>query len=173
MSPADRTPRRDVYLMPGSLHCADVPTVISTILGSCIAVCLWDPIHHRGAMNHYVLPTRRGAGSDARYGDVAIAQLVDAMEALGSRAGGLVAKIFGGAAVLSAGPAHASVGEQNLDLALSALQARRIRVVGQRTGGIQGRLVRFVTDTGEAALRDVPIQPGKAVVDRYLRRQFL
>ena len=162
MNPIGSSPRRYVYLLPGALHCAGLPTVISTVLGSCIAVCLWDPVRRRGGMNHYVLPSGGAGGCDARYGDVAIDQLIEGMEALGCRARGLVAKVFGGAAVLPADSSYPSVGTQNLELALHRLAARRIKVVGRRTGGAHGLLVRFATDLGQAVLRNVPIQHGTA-----------
>ena len=169
MSSADSVPRRFVYLLPGSLHCAAAPTVISTILGSCIAICLWDPVRRLGGMNHYVLPGIASDRRDARYGDFAIEQLIDGMEELGCRARGLVAKVFGGATVLPVESSQPSVGGQNLDLALARLAARRIRVVGRRTGGVQGLLVRFATDLGEAMLRNVLIQHAGAATDREPR----
>lgn len=158
MSAADAAPRRFVYLLPGSLHCAAVPTVVSTILGSCIAICLWDPVRRLGGMNHYVLPGVASSRQDARYGEFAIDHLIDGMETLGCRGRGLVAKIFGGAAVLPIDSKQPSVGTLNLQLALERLAAHRIHVVGRRTGGAQGLLVRFATDLGEAMLRNVPIQ---------------
>ena len=166
MSSVDSMPRRFVYLLPGSLHCAAAPTVISTILGSCVSICLWDPVHRLGGMNHYVLPGTISGRDDARYGEFAIDHLVDGMEALGCRARGLVAKVFGGAAVLSVDSLERSVGTMNLQLALERLAARRINVVGRRTGGVQGLLVRFATDLGEAMLRNVPIQHAATAADR-------
>ena len=166
MSAAEEAPRRFVYLLPGSLHCAAVPTVISTILGSCIAICLWDPARKLGGMNHYVLPASATEAQDARYGEFAIDHLIDGMEALGCRARGLVAKVFGGAAVLSVDSTQPSVGTKNLQLALERLAVRRIRVVGRRTGGVQGLLVRFATDLGEAMLRNVPIQHAGVPAER-------
>lgn len=152
-APPGGEPER-VFLMAGSIHVASRPTVISTILGSCIAVCLWDSRRKVGGMNHFLLPRGHGGGG-GRYGDVAIERLVHALGGLGCRPADLEAKLFGGAAVLRPADAAATVGEANLKMALDCLRGKGIRVVARRTGGERGLLVRFDTATGEALVRPI------------------
>jgi chemotaxis receptor (MCP) glutamine deamidase CheD len=91
----------EVFLSPGTLHCAAASSRVTTILGSCVAVCLWDSRQRLGGMNHFVLPRRRGDNAPSqRFGDVAIVTLVEQMLWLGCRIASLRAKLFGGAAVL-------------------------------------------------------------------------
>ena len=81
------------FLFPGTVYCAAVPTVISTTLGSCVAVCLWDGTLRLGGMNHFALPHRNQDGQNPRFGDAAIDQLVNGMLRLGCSPGRLRAKI--------------------------------------------------------------------------------
>jgi chemotaxis protein CheD len=141
-----------VFLMPGALYCAPTPTIITTILGSCISVCLWDRARRIGGMNHFVLPEASDNPS-ARYGDVSIEQLISGMLLLGSRIGDLVAKLFGGATVLPIGGLAETVGARNLDMALNTLRHRHVKLAAHRTGGGSGQMVKFNTYTGEVVVR--------------------
>ena len=101
-----------IFLSSGTLFCAPTSSVIITVLGSCVAVCLWDKREHVGGMNHYLLPRRMEELASPRFGDVAIDRLVDGMTELGCRVGSLRAKIFGGAEVLPFGARGDTVGNQ-------------------------------------------------------------
>jgi len=96
-----------VYLHPGQMHVATGPCAIKTLLGSCVAVCIWEPDARVGGAVHYLLPRgRHGRHETGRYGTLAIPALVQAVCALGGQPGALHAKIFGGARVLAGlGPA--------------------------------------------------------------------
>lgn len=144
--------RAAVYLQPGELHAAAQPTAITTILGSCVAVCLFDPRLGVGGMNHYLLadPVRRERSN--RFGSVAIEALFEALERLGASPRGLRAKVFGGAAVLGARPGR-TLGDENVALAVSALEARSVPIVAGDVGGARGRKVVFHTDGGDAFVR--------------------
>jgi chemotaxis protein CheD len=141
------------FLSPGSIHCAASPTVVSTILGSCVAICLWDCAARVGGMNHFVLPRRNQHPQHPRFGDVAIDQLIDGMLRLGCSTRHLRAKVFGGAAVLPFGQTRDTVGNQNVQVALAGLRAYGIPVMAQRTGGGRGLMVRLNTETGEVLVR--------------------
>jgi chemotaxis protein CheD len=145
----------EVFLVPGTLYCTDQPTLITTVLGSCVAVCLWDRAHRIGGMNHYVLPTSREDDRTPRYGDVAIERLLDATVRLGARRQDIVAKLFGGANVLPYGEGRDTVGDRNLRIALERLRHHGIAVAARRTSGESGLLVKFETDTGVAWVRPV------------------
>ena len=146
---------RPIYLMPGTLHCATEPSLITTILGSCIALCLWDSARRIGGMNHYVLPHRIGTDDSSRYGEMAIERLFDALVTQGSAMRDLRAKLFGGATVLAGSDAGDSIGHRNRQLAEVMLRQRRIPVTAQRTGGRHGLLIRFNTMSGNVEVRRV------------------
>ncbi len=146
-----------VYLLPGQFAATATSTTITTILGSCVAVCLWDPQLRIGGVNHYMLPyeTGRTTGSP-RFGDVAIRQLLTRLVALGARPAVLEATIVGGACVMEVfrrGGDH--IGLRNAELAERTLAANGIRVVRREVGGNRGRKLIFETATGEA--RVIPV----------------
>ena len=145
----------DVFLPPGVVHCTAVPSRVTTILGSCVAVCLWDKVRRVGGINHYILPYRRDDRPSSRFGDIAIAHLVDEMQQLGCSLGSVRAKIFGGAAVLPFASGGDPVGEQNVRVAIERLRAHGIPVVAQRTGGRSGLLIRLFTESGDVLVRRV------------------
>ncbi len=150
---ADRLVRKRQYLHVGQLHAAAEATTVTTILGSCVAVCLWEPKSRIGGINHFVLPHwARTDRLSPRYGNVAVASLVESLCALGCRVENLKAKIFGGAAILQASW-EASLGERNIELARVLLAQKGIPIVGEDVGGRHGRKLVFQTDDGTAWLK--------------------
>lgn len=145
-------PEVQVSLMQGDIHCSIDPKVLVTVLGSCVAVCLWDKHLGIGGMNHFVLPIDRNGEKNTRYGNVAIDELEAGLLRLGSRLTDLQAKVFGGAAVLPFAGSQ-TVGQNNVQLALERLRRDNIRITAQRTGGTLGQQVRFHTRTGTAFVR--------------------
>src|SRR5246127_4270843 len=92
--------RQRAYLLPGQLHASAEPCQIRTILGSCVAICLWDSRQRAGGMNHFLLPaSREGEPASQRFADVATSVLLQKLSLLGCRPANLRAKIFGGAAM--------------------------------------------------------------------------
>lgn len=143
-------------LLMGQVHASAQPCVISTVLGSCVAVCLWDAGAAVGGMNHFMLPHWNGQGLPRpRFGNIAVPALVDAVLALGARRGALVAKVFGGGHVFARGemPAMLNVGHRNAEYALAALEREGIAVVAQRLKPAHGIKVAFDTGSGEVLLR--------------------
>lgn len=149
----------EVRLNVGEFFYHAEPHLISTILGSCVAVCLWDVRLHLGGMTHSALPRGQGAGASARYTDAAIARLVLGLQDLGSRTADLQAKLFGGARVLPTDRGGTSIGEQNVAVALEELRRRRIPVVARQVHGRHGLMLRQNSGTGETWLRLVPSLP--------------
>ncbi len=144
-----------VFLLPGSCYCAVVPTVVSTVLGSCVAVCLWDRRRGVAAMNHFVLPQYASGGQELRYGDRSIDHIVGEMEHYHCAASALEAKLFGGAEVLSWGGPDRSIGAKNVEIALARLESYRIPVTARHTGGQVGVSIKFFTGTGDVFVRRV------------------
>ena len=146
---------RDLYLHPGQLTASAQPTVVTTILGSCVAVCLWDEETAVGGMNHFLLPhlASNGAASP-RFGNVAMEQLLRRVLAHGAHPEGLRAKLFGGASVLDAlRDVAGSLGARNVSVARSFLRAAGIPVVAEDVEGNRGRKLRFRTADGRAEVK--------------------
>ncbi|MDM8535516.1 chemotaxis protein CheD, partial [Desulfobacterales bacterium HSG17] len=96
--------KRHVDIHIGEFHASGQPTVISTLLGSCVAVCLYDPIKQIGGMNHILMPGRadmKRFDMSARYGINAMELLINRIMNLGGKRRNLVAKIFGGAKTIA------------------------------------------------------------------------
>jgi chemotaxis protein CheD len=143
-----------VYLLPGELVAvgADSQRTLTTILGSCVSVCLWDRRGRGGGMNHFLLP-RRGPDTprSGRYGDAAVSLLVSKVLALGADRRDLRAKIFGGAHVLASVPMGArTLGNENVQVAVAALRDEGVQVVSEDVGGTRGRKLAFNTVDGTA-----------------------
>ena len=142
--------RERMYLHPGHSFVATAPTLVTTILGSCVSVCLWDETRTLGAITHYLLPKPVSAAGDAaRFGTTAIEHVVGELRRLG--AANLSAKVFGGSSMNSALAATGrDLGTQNVAVAMEALAAMRIPVLAADTGGSVGRKLLFQTDDGTA-----------------------
>lgn len=157
--PAARAPeigaRAQIYLHAGQLATAAEPTAITTVLGSCVAVCLYDPLARVGGMNHFLLPHHVERERSARFGTVAVPQLVEAVVRAGASRGGLVAKVFGGASLLATGTRGRRLGEENAVLALRLLEEAGVRVLERDVGGARGRKLVFLTDEGAAWVRQL------------------
>ncbi|MBF0328059.1 MAG: chemotaxis protein CheD [Nitrospirae bacterium] len=144
------------YLYPGQLFAAPAPYVITTILGSCVSVCLWDPVLRIGGMNHYLLPFWNGDGLPSpKYGNIAIPKLIEKMLSIGSQRSNLKAKVFGGGAVLETSGGLLNVGERNIMLYKDLLENEKMPVLCSDTGGTQGRKVIFHSDTGEVFVKKI------------------
>lgn len=146
----------------GHLFAHISPHVVSTILGSCVAVCLIDPVLKIGGINHYLLPSWNGEGLPTpRYADIAIPKLIEKMLQLGSRKRDLKAKFFGGASIhlhwasqqLSNGVLN--VGERNILIGEQILGEERIPIINRDIGGSQGRKLLFFTDSGLVQVKKI------------------
>ena len=141
------------FLFPGYIFVTRDATVISTILGSCAAVCLWDPRLKFGGMNHYLLPEGpEDTPNRLRYGNVANRELLEQMLALGCEVKDLQARIFGGASAFSVDPVSA-VGGKNVALAEAFLRGAGIAVVAKDVSGKHGRRLSFNTGDGSVLLK--------------------
>ncbi len=138
------------YLYPGALFINKRAYYVTTILGSCVAVCIYDRRLKIGGINHYLLPLWNGDGLPSpKFGNIAIKQLISKMRYFGSDEKDMVAKIFGGAAVLKSKKEVFFIGERNIKVAKETLAEAGIRIVAESTGGTQGRKIIFNTATGE------------------------
>ncbi len=151
---SDGVARRQVYLHAGQLFASTEPTSVVTILGSCVAVCLFDPVAKVGGINHYLLPLAVQRERSPRFGSVAVALLLEEVLGYGAQRGSVRAKVFGGAGVMDGFRGNGRhLGRDNVDFALRALEAAAIPVVESDVGGSRGRKVIFQVDDGSAWVR--------------------
>lgn len=141
-----------VKVLPGEYFVTDEDTVIMTVLGSCIAACLWDARAGVGGMNHFMLPEGDSADTSGRYGSYAMELLINEMLKLGARRESMQAKVFGGGQVM-AGFTTMNVGERNTRFVLDYLHTERIAVVSKDVLDIYPRKVVFFPTTGKAMVK--------------------
>ncbi len=143
------------YLPPGGLIASAQPLEVTTILGSCVSLCLWDVEAGVGGINHYLLPAG-GTDQPERYGDQANPILLQRVLNLGATASRLRAKIFGGACIVKAfRNGVTTFADRNVRVAQEFLRQQRIPLMNEDVRGERGRKLRFRTDTGSASLRYV------------------
>lgn len=137
------------FLLPGALFAKNGDYIITTVLGSCIAVCLWDQSMKRGGMNHYKLPLWNGDGLPSpKFCNIAIEKLIEQMLSFGCNKKSIKAKVFGGAAVIKSASGLLNVGERNIEVATDLLARERIPIVASDVGGEQSRKIIFNTADG-------------------------
>ncbi len=138
------------YLFPGKLAAFKEETIISTLLGSCVAVALHDPVAKVGGLNHYLLPelSPNDVGNP-RYGTSAIEMLIEEMLRLGALLGRIQAKVYGGGNVIAISALGESIGRRNIEIAERILGNNGIRIIEKNVGGESGRTLKFNTDTFE------------------------
>lgn len=112
-------PGQDVHLLAGQLYFGNTARRVHTLLGSCVAVTLWNPTLRIGGMCHFLLPSRQrplGAPRDGRFGNESIEMLVEALTRVGSRPQDYVVNLYGGADTLPDSTGHKfNVGERNIE----------------------------------------------------------
>jgi len=173
----DREFRVDaVKILPGQWHAAR-EGAITTVLGSCVSTCLWDPLTRIGGMNHFMLPGDTASpnspwAASARFGLYAMEVLINDMLRLGADRRRMVAKVFGGAQLLS-GFDRLDVGAKNSEFVLEFLRVEGIRVAAQDLLGVCPRKVHFLVDTGKVQVKRLSLAPSDPVQKRereYLKR---
>jgi chemotaxis protein CheD len=152
----------DLNLQPGELYLARSPSILRTILGSCVGVTFWSKRIAAGALCHGVLPrcpATRPANFDIseghRYVDFCIRYLAQQFDAIGARRQEVEVKVFGGADVLPMEGIRAdrpTVGAQNCKVAVEVLAEEGFTVSAADLGGVRGRRIHFHTGTGEVLL---------------------
>jgi len=141
-----------VKIGPGELHyVTGDDLMVMTVLGSCIAACIWDPRVRVGGMNHFMLP--EGAGdTSGRYGSYAMELLINEMLKRGAQRGNLEAKVFGGGQVI-AGMDTMNVGLRNTSFVLDYLKTEHIPVVSKDVLDIYPRKVCFLPASGKVMVK--------------------
>ncbi|MFP3928935.1 MAG: chemotaxis protein CheD [Desulfobacteraceae bacterium] len=142
------------FLKPGYIYVPEKPTVISTVLGSCVTVTLYDTKRRAGGINHFQLPSRSpGERPTARHGDAATVMLIRMMLGEGSKRKHLEAQILGGA--FNPEVSSQDVGLENVRMARRVLSKYGIRIVSEDVGGARGRKIVFDTSANEVVVLKV------------------
>ena len=151
-------------LLPTQYLVVDTDIALVTVLGSCVAACIRDPMLRIGGMNHFLLPEGQvGDGAPARYGSYAMELLINDLLKRGASRSRLEAKVFGGANVLK-GFSHNPVGTRNADFVHQYLEAERITVMAEDLRGIHPRKVWFFPYSGRVVVQRLPHAHGAEVV---------
>ena len=157
-----------VKILPGQYYACGGDGSISTVLGSCVSTCLWDPVLRIGGMNHFMLPGEPAAAAaspwavSARFGVYAMELLINEMVHLGADRRRLVAKVFGGAQVLQ-GFDTLDVGAMNSEFVLNFLQEEGIEVAAQDLLGVYPRKLHFFPANGKVQMKKLRLQADDAV----------
>lgn len=159
----DAWPSRIHAVVQGEYHVSrDANIVLSTVLGSCVAACLYDPRAGIGGMNHFLLPGDTESGStELKYGAMAMELLINDLLKAGARRSELKVKLFGGARVSSA---FRDIGAKNVEFARSYIRREGFEVESESLGGQQARRLHFRPVTGAARL--VLLPPTEAPAER-------
>ncbi len=141
-----------VKVLPGEYFVTGENMAIVTVLGSCIAACLWDRTLNIGGMNHFMLPDGDAGDVSGRYGSYAMELLINEMMKRGARRERLEAKVFGGGQVMHSFTSM-NVGERNTQFVLDYLQTERIAIISKDVLDIHPRKVCYFPATGKAMVK--------------------
>jgi len=150
----DKDERVIARIVAGEFYVTRAQEVISTLLGSCIAACIWDPAVQIGGMNHFLLPDHDESSRSARYGAFAMEHLVNRILMAGGQRDRLSVKLFGGGDVMNG---SRGIGRRNIEFAREYVRKEGFRLVGEDVGSHFSRVVRFFPDVGRARVRKTPI----------------
>lgn len=144
-----------VKVLPNEFYVSADDIMITTVLGSCVAACVRDPVTGVGGMNHFMLPegdASSPASATMRYGAFAMEVLINEVLKAGAARERLESKVFGGGAVLSA-MQQMNIGERNARFVLDYLKTEGIRVLAQDLGDIHARRIHYFPRTGKVLVR--------------------
>jgi chemotaxis protein CheD len=170
-----------IYLKPGELYLGKQPTVVTTVLGSCVSLIFFHPPLRLGAICHALLPTNKNQENSFRFVDSAFDWMLKQFQSRDIPLTQIQVKLFGGADVLECyeGICRAvTIGQQNIRRALEMVNASGLRVQVSDLGGSWGRKLFFFTHTGEVLLKRVgkvcwldPPRPGSKSPQRPAKNQ--
>jgi chemotaxis protein CheD len=150
-----------ITIHPGEYFATKDDTIISTVLGSCVAVGLFDSQARAGGLNHFMLPGESGRidlikSPNAKYGMYAMELLINDLMKLGAKKASLSAKVFGGGSVLRfAGGGGYKIPANNIDFAFEYLREEGIPVIASDVGGKEPRKIFFFAQSGKVLLKRI------------------
>jgi len=159
-----------VKILPGEYYVTTADEVVSTVLGSCVAACIWDPVARIGGMNHFMIPTatrqrtEAGAIDDAaRYGIFAMEFLVNTILRHGGERSRLKTKIAGGGHVM---PIATDIGQRNIDFVRHYMATEGLELTSEHVGGPYPMKVIFHPLDGRARVMEIRSVKNDTVVRR-------
>lgn len=158
-------------ILPGEFYVTKKAEMITTVLGSCVSACIYDPIYNWGGMNHFMLPGGENNNSNdasARYGLFAMESLINDILKLGSRKENLRAKLFGGGQIIAQ---MTDVGMKNIRFAKTFLFAEGIPLESSDLGLVYPRKVNFFPATGKVMVKRLQSLNNNTIQDR--EREYL
>jgi chemotaxis protein CheD len=177
LPPAKTENLKRVSIRPGGFHVSAKPVMITTLLGSCVAACLYDPVNRVVGMNHFLLGSRGSlweippSTTDAgRYGVHAMELVINGMMKLGARRENLRAKAFGGGSVMEPSEGKDDfycIGEVNSRFIVDFLKLDGIPLVASDLGGDRGRVIHFCSDDFSVYVRKIQ----KRVAPKLIQRE--
>jgi len=146
--------KQTYFLHPGYIFESKEPHLVSTVLGSCVSVCIWDPILNFGGMNHHIhaRPFKKDERS-SQYGILAVPYMIKMLVKMGGTRANFKAHIAGGSQSPHMG--SSIIGKENIKIAEKILRDNFIQIITVDTGGEMGRKIVFDTETGELAVYKV------------------
>lgn len=141
------------------LNVTTAPNVLVTYaLGSCVGICLYDPVTKIGGLAHIMLPSSQNATSQNnpyKFADTATVELVKRMEQKGANRARIKAKIAGGAQMFAAisNSSIANIGARNIAAVKEILAKLAIPILAEDTGKNYGRTLYFNTQDGTMRIK--------------------
>jgi len=167
------TERWTAKILPGEYYVTCHDEAITTVLGSCVSVCIRDPARGIGGMNHFMLPEDSASGHNTwldpkvglatRYGSYAMESLVNDLLKVGAMRSRLEIKLFGGGRILSS---LTDVGARNIEFIQDFLRLEGYRVAAQDLGGTQPRKIIYFPAEGRVKVRRLRAIENRSIADR-------
>lgn len=159
-----------VHVIQGQYKIADQPhQVLSTLLGSCVAACMRDPILGIGGMNHFLLPGNDpNSSNNVKYGAHSMEQLVNALLRKGADRNRLEVQLFGGANIVKG---LTKIGTSNCDFSRQFVRDEGFRLVGEDLGGTRGRKIKFKPSTGQVLVDPIDAMAADSATRTPVRRE--
>lgn len=159
-----------VKVLPGEYYVTTADEVVSTVLGSCVAACVWDPVARIGGMNHFMIPTtsrqktEAGAIDDAaRYGMFAMEYLINSILRQGGERSRLKTKIAGGGHVMAIAT---DIGQRNIEFVRHYMATEGLELTSEHVGGSYPRKIMFHPLDGRARVMEIKSRKNDTVVRR-------
>ena len=168
--------RHDIFaakIKPGEYYVSVHGEMIATVLGSCVAACIRDPVSGIGGMNHFMLPDDSGhssgawkdtpVSSETRYGNVAMERLINVIIANGGDRGNLEIKVFGGGRVLNM---TTDIGGNNVEFVKQYIAKEGFNIITEDVGGVYPRKVQYFPLSGRVRMKKLYRLHNETIITR-------
>lgn len=177
--------KKRVVIDPGEYFVTDADLIISTLLGSCVSACLWDPVNRVAGMNHFLLAQRHPStgtplmvSEAGRYGIHAMELLINSMLRKGANKNFIRAKAFGGGSVLAGSNKpdyHFNIGEMNSQFIVDFLHNENIPIDTYNLRGDFGRVIHFASSDYSVYMRRIGVTTEQVLIrqeKQYLKTEL-